>query len=194
MDRSSRVIRTSFISIGANAVLVALKMVIGAATGSIAVILDAVNNLSDALSSVITVIGTRLSDRKPDRKHPYGYGRIEYLASVLVSALVMTAGFTSLRESVTSILHPEPASYDAVSILLIAVGVSVKVGVGRYVKRTGQAIDAPPCSTWSSPSAPMPTPFVRTCSPPLQRLTRRSPSRSISMRISAIDLIFASGI
>lgn len=81
-------------------------MAVGILSNSIAIILDAVNNLGDALSSIITIIGTRLAGKAPDKKHPYGYGRIEYLASVLISVIVLIAGITSLQESVDKILHP----------------------------------------------------------------------------------------
>ena len=108
MDRNKKIVRTSLIGIGANLVLVVFKMIVGFAANSIAVILDAVNNLSDALSSLITIIGTRLAGRKPDKKHPFGHGRIEYLTGMLIAVLVLFAGLTSLKESVEKILRPCP--------------------------------------------------------------------------------------
>ena len=105
---------------------------------SIAVVLDAVNNLSDALSSLITIIGTKLSAKLPDKKHPLGYGRIEYLTALVVAAIVLYAGATSLVESVKKIIHPETADYSIVSLVIIAVAVVVKLLLGRYVKAQGK--------------------------------------------------------
>lgn len=142
MDREQKIIRTSILGIAGNLILVAFKAVIGAISGSIAIILDAVNNLSDALSSVITIVGTKLANRKPDKKHPYGYGRIEYLTGGLIAALVLTAGLTSLRESVEKILHPESAEYSTVTLVIIIAAIIAKLLMGRYVKGVGEKINA----------------------------------------------------
>jgi len=142
MDRSRRIIRTSILGIGVNLVLVAFKMTVGLIVNSIAIVLDAVNNLSDALSSIITIVGTKLAGRKPDKKHPYGYGRVEYLTGMLIAVIVLLAGFTSLKESVGKILHPEAASYTAASLVIIAAGVAVKFFMGRYVRRVGESLNS----------------------------------------------------
>ena len=141
-DRSRQIIRTSVLGIVVNAVLVLFKMAVGLLVHSIAIILDAVNNLSDALSSVITIVGTKLSGKAPDKKHPYGYGRIEYLTSVLIAALVLLAGATSLRESVEKILHPEAAAYTTASLVIVAAAVLVKFFMGRHVKAVGEKLNA----------------------------------------------------
>ena len=138
MERSKQIVRVSFLGIAANLVLVAFKAAVGLITGSIAVILDAVNNLSDALSSVITIVGTKLASRRPDKKHPYGYGRIENVTSVAIAVIVLLAGFASFRESFDKILHPEAADYTAVSLIIIAAAVLVKFFLGRYVKAAGE--------------------------------------------------------
>ena len=91
-ERSGEIVKASIIGIGVNVLLAGLKAVIGMLSNSIAVILDAVNNLSDALSSLITIIGTRLAGKQPDKKHPLGYGRIEYLSALIISAIVLYAG------------------------------------------------------------------------------------------------------
>lgn len=142
MDREKVIIRTSILGIGANLVLVAFKAVIGLITNSIAILLDAVNNLSDALSSIITIIGTKLAGKAPDKKHPYGYGRIEYLTSVIIAALVLFAGATSLKESVDKLIHPEAAEYNIISLIIIAAAVVVKFLMGRYVKATGEKVNS----------------------------------------------------
>lgn len=139
-SRDAVIIRTSLIGIAANLLLAAFKAAVGLLSNSIAVVLDAVNNLSDALSSVITIIGTRLASRKPDKKHPLGHGRTEYLSAMVVAAIVLYAGITSLVESVKKILHPETPDYSVTSLVIIAAAVIVKILLGRYVKRTGERV------------------------------------------------------
>lgn len=141
-ERNRGIVRTSAIGIVANMFLAALKAIIGIASGSIAVTLDAVNNLTDALSSVITIIGTKLAGKQPDKEHPMGHGRIEYLSALLVSALVLYAGLSSLVESVKKILHPEKASYSLLSLVIIAAAVLVKLLMGSYVKRQGEKLNS----------------------------------------------------
>ena len=140
--RDKIIIRTGFIGILVNIVLVIFKSIIGLITNSIAIILDAVNNLSDVLSSVITIIGTKLSGKEPDKKHPYGHGRIEYLTSVVISVIVLLAGVASVRESVVKIIAPEETNYNAVSLVIISVAIFVKIFLGRYVKGIGKKINA----------------------------------------------------
>lgn len=141
-ERDRAIVRTSAIGIGANLLLAAFKAAVGLAAHSIAVVLDAVNNLSDALSSVITIVGTKLAGRKPDKKHPLGHGRIEYLSAMIVAAIVLYAGVTSLVESVKKIITPEAADYSALSLVIIAVAVAVKLVLGRYVKSVGQRVNS----------------------------------------------------
>ena len=140
LSRDAVIIRTSVVGIVTNIFLAAFKAVIGIASNSIAVILDAVNNLSDALSSIITIVGTKLAGKLPDKKHPLGYGRIEYLSALIVSGIVLYAGITAAVESVKKIIHPEKPDYSAVSLVIIAVAVVVKIVLGRYVKKKGEAV------------------------------------------------------
>ena len=105
-SREKTIVRTSVIGIIANVFLASFKAVIGLMTHSIAIVLDAVNNISDAGSSLITIIGTKLAGREPDKKHPFGYGRIEYLSAMIISVIVLYAGITSFVESVKQIIHP----------------------------------------------------------------------------------------
>ena len=141
-ERDKVIVRTSIIGIIANIFLAAFKAAVGIISNSIAVVLDAVNNLSDALSSVITVIGTKLAGKKPDKKHPLGYGRIEYLSAMIVSALVLYAGITSAVESVKKIIWPEEADYSIVSLIIIASAVVVKIILGSYVKKQGKKVNS----------------------------------------------------
>ena len=141
-DREKLIVRTSIIGIAANFALAAAKAAIGLIANSIAVVLDAVNNLTDALSSVVTIIGTKLGAKAPDRKHPLGYGRIEYISAMTVSFLVLYAGVTALIESVKKIISPEKPDYTAVSLTVIALAVAVKILLGLYVKKTGEKTES----------------------------------------------------
>ena len=141
-DREKTIVRTSVVGIITNLVLVGFKAFVGFLSNSIAVILDAVNNLSDALSSVVTIIGAKLGAKQPDKKHPLGYGRIEYLSSMIVAALVLYAGITSFVESVKKIISPEEAEYGAVAIIIISVAIMVKIVLGLYVKKQGEKVNS----------------------------------------------------
>ncbi len=137
ISRDKVIVKTSVIGILTNVFLAAFKAVIGMASHSIAVTLDAVNNLSDALSSIITIVGTKLAGKLPDRKHPFGHGRAEYLSAMIVSGIVLYAGITSLVESVKKIIYPEKADYSTISLVIIAVAIAVKLILGRYVRAQG---------------------------------------------------------
>ena len=141
-ERGRLIVRTSLIGVGVNVLLAAMKAVVGLLANSIAVVLDAVNNLSDALSSVITIVGAKLSGKRPDKKHPLGYGRIEYLSAMIVAALVLYAGITAFTESVKKIISPEKAEYSILSLALIAAAVLAKILLGRYVKAQGKKADS----------------------------------------------------
>lgn len=138
--REKKIIQTSIIGIIANIFLAAFKAGVGIVSHSVAIVLDAVNNLSDALSSLITIIGTKLAGKAPDKKHPLGHGRIEYLSTMIIAVIILYAGITSLVESVKKILHPETPDYSAVTLIIVAVAVAVKILLGTYVKKTGQQV------------------------------------------------------
>ena len=141
-NREKMVIKTSIISIFFNIVLAGFKAFVGVLANSIAIISDAVNNLSDALSSIITIIGTKLALKAPDKKHPYGYGRIEYMTSLIVSAIVLYAGITALVESIKKIIHPEDVDYSTVTLIILIVGIVVKFILGIYVKKKGKEVNS----------------------------------------------------
>lgn len=140
--RDKKIVAVSIISIAANVVLASFKAAAGLVSGSISIILDAVNNLSDALSSIITIIGTKLSLKPADKKHPFGYGRIEYLSASIIAAIVLYAGFTSLKESIVKIIHPQKAEYSTVTIAIVATAVFVKFILGAWVKKQGKDTDS----------------------------------------------------
>lgn len=137
-SREKAIVKTSVIGIITNVFLAGFKAAVGIIANSIAVTLDAVNNLSDALSSVVTIIGAKLGAKAPNKKHPLGYGRIEYLSSMIVAAIVLYAGITSAVESVKKIISPETADYGTVSLIIISVAIVVKLILGQYVKRQGK--------------------------------------------------------
>ncbi len=139
-SREKMIIRTSIIGIFANLFLAAFKAAVGLLSHSIAIVLDAVNNLSDALSSVITIVGTKLAGKRPDKKHPLGYGRIEYLSAMVVAAIVLYAGITAGVESVRKLFEPETPDYSIVTLIVVGAAVIVKLILGRYVKSVGERV------------------------------------------------------
>ncbi len=140
--RENIILRTSCIGILVNLLLAGFKAVVGFSTNSIAILMDALNNLSDVLSSVITVAGAKLADRNPDFEHPFGHGRYEYLSALVISIIIFYAGVTAMVESVKKILDPEVPEYTTASLVLLAVAVIVKIILGRYVKRKGAEADS----------------------------------------------------
>lgn len=141
-SRNSIIVRTSIIGILANVLLAAFKAIIGMVSNSIAIVMDAVNNISDAASSLITIIGTKLAGKEPDKEHPFGYGRIEYLSAMIISVLVLYAGVTAFVESVKKIIHPETPDYTTASLIIVAVAVIVKILLGRYVTSVGKKVNS----------------------------------------------------
>lgn len=140
--REQIIIRTSGIGIAANVLLAGFKFIVGTMSNSIAIMNDAVNNLSDAMSSVITIIGTRLAGKKPDKKHPMGYGRIEYLSALIISVIVLYAGVSSLVDSIRKIIHPEVSSYTSVTFLILVAAIIVKFLLGRYFSKVGKQVSS----------------------------------------------------
>ena len=141
-DRGSVIVRTSIIGIAANVLLAAFKAVVGTLSNSIAITLDSVNNLSDAMSSVITIVGTKLAGKAPDKKHPFGYGRIEYLSAMIISVIVLYAGITSFAESIEKIIKPDTPDYSTAAIIIVAAAVVVKILLGLYVRATGRRVNS----------------------------------------------------
>ena len=142
MDRSKQIIRTSVVGIVANVLLAGFKALVGLLAHSVAIVLDAVNNLSDALSSVITIIGTKLSVKPADRKHPFGYGRVEYFTAIIIAVIVLTTGITSLIESIKKIINPTQPDYTTVTLVVIIVAILAKLALGWYVRRQGKKLDS----------------------------------------------------
>jgi cation diffusion facilitator family transporter len=142
ISRDAQIVRTGTVGIVTNALLAAFKAAVGLLSNSIAIVLDAVNNLSDAASSIITIVGTKLAAKDPDREHPYGYGRIEYLTTIIIAVIVLWAGITSMKESIDRIIEPQLADYSAVTLVIVAVAVIAKIVLGRYTKRVGERVNS----------------------------------------------------
>lgn len=141
-ERENAIVRTSAIGIAANVALAAFKAAVGILSNSIAVTLDAVNNLSDAISSIITIVGTKLSNKKADREHPFGHGRIEYITTTVIAAIIMYAGISSLIKSIQGIMDPVTPDYSPLSLVIIAVAVLVKIILGHYVRSVGNRVNS----------------------------------------------------
>ena len=141
-ERETAIIRTSAIGIAANVALAAFKAAVGILSNSIAVTLDAVNNLSDAISSIITIVGTKLSNKKADREHPFGHGRIEYITTTIIAAIIMYAGISSFIKSIQGIMDPVTPDYSPLSLVIIAVAVLVKIILGHYVRSVGNRVNS----------------------------------------------------
>ncbi len=141
-SRNNQITKVSIVGIGANAVIATFKVVVGLLSNSVAVLLDAVNNVSDALSSAITIIGVKLAGKKPDSKHPFGYGRVEYFSAIVVAGIIFAAGVSSLIESGKAIIHPEPTSFTWVSVMVILVAIAGKLLLGSYFKVRGKALNS----------------------------------------------------
>lgn len=142
MSRNKIIIKTSIIGIIVNITLVIFKSIVGLASNSIAIISDAINNLTDVVSSIVTIIGTKLSNMAPNKKHPYGYGRIEYFTSIIISVIILFAGITAARESINKILAHEKTYYEIVSLVVIAVAIIVKFFLAKYVKKVGKKVNS----------------------------------------------------
>lgn len=141
-NRERTIIRTSLVGIGGNAGLVAIKLVVGIIANSLALILDAVNNLTDALSSILTLVGTKLAAKLPTKKHPYGYGQVEYLTSLIIGLIIGAAGVMSIVQSVRGVVEDPKGTilpdFTVISFVLIAIGIVVKVGIGLYFRHQGK--------------------------------------------------------
>ena len=125
-----------------NAVLFTLKFVFGTLAASVAMVADAFNNLSDAASSVVQILGFKLSTKKPDPDHPFGHGRIEYISGLVVSFLILYMGTVLLKDSVLSIIHPQAMKISLLSVIVMGISVLVKFYMYLYNHLTAKKIDS----------------------------------------------------
>ena len=141
-ERENRIIKTSIFGIIGNGVLALLKIFIGMSANSIAILVDAINNLSDAASSLITIVGTKLAGKDPDKDHPFGYGRIEYLSAMVISVIILYVGVSSLVEAGKKIINPTTPSYSYITIVVIILSVIVKIAIAYYFNKVGNEVDS----------------------------------------------------
>ena len=142
LSRNKKIIKTSIIGIIINFLLASFKAIVGIISGSIAIVLDAVNNLTDAASSLVTIIGTKLANKKPDREHPFGHGRIEYLSAMIISVIIMYAGISSLIESIKKIIRPTVPDYSVYTVIVVVTAIFTKIIIGCYFKDRGKKLNS----------------------------------------------------
>ena len=140
--RNKKIIKTSIIGIIANFILAIFKVVVGFLSGSIAIILDAVNNLSDTLSSIVTIAGVKFANRAPDKNHPLGHGRFEYLGAAIIATVISYIGFTAIFESIGKIINPNEVNYTFITFLVVSVSVIIKILLGCYYKKIAKQVDS----------------------------------------------------
>ena len=140
--RSQKIIRVSILGIVANLALAGFKLFVGLLSNSIAIILDAVNNLSDSLSSIVTIIGAHFAGKAPDRNHPMGHGRSEYLSTAIIAILIIYIGLTALIESVKKIITPEAVDYGVTTIIVVSLAIVAKILLGAYTYMHGKKLNS----------------------------------------------------
>ena len=140
--REKRIVRTSLAGVAVNLLLSGFKAIIGLMSNSIAIMLDAINNLSDAFSASVTIIGMKLAGKPADKEHPFGHGRAEYFTAVVIALIIIVAGGSSFIESIKKILHPEPSDYSAITIIVLVTAILAKILLGMYVRKTGKEVSS----------------------------------------------------
>lgn len=147
-NRTKKIVKVSAIGITVNTLLAAVKIIIGTVIGAVAVITDGYNNFVDALSSIVTIVGAKFAVKMPDKKHPYGYGQIEYVSSLLIGVLIFYTAVTTFMDSIDKVINPKAADYDAAVIIIIAMTIGVKIAISFYFKKSGKKIGSD--SLWAS--------------------------------------------
>ncbi len=132
----------SIVGIFCNVLLFIVKFIVGLVLHSVSVTADAFNNLSDAGSSVISFVGVKMAEKPADKDHPFGHGRIEYIAALVVSFLVLEVGFTFLKDSIGKIMSPEAMNFQAMSVVILLLSIAVKLWLGLFNRKLGEKIDS----------------------------------------------------
>lgn len=140
--RTAYGVLASIVGILCNVCLFLVKFVVGLLVNSVSVTADAFNNLSDAASSVISFVGVKMAGKPADKEHPFGHGRIEYIAALIVSFLVLEVGFTFLKDSISKIRHPEVLNFQLVSVVILILSIGVKLWLGIFNRQLGKRIDS----------------------------------------------------
>ena len=140
--RTAYGILASVVGIFCNVLLFGVKVLIGTVMGSIAVVADAFNNLSDAFSSIISFVGVKLASRPADKEHPFGHGRYEYIAAFIVACMVIEVGFTFVKSAFDKILHPESLTFSLISVMILCLSILVKLWLGMFNRTLGKRINS----------------------------------------------------
>lgn len=140
--RTAYGVLASGVGIACNVLLSLAKMMVGMLLHSVSVMADAFNNLSDAGSSIIGLVGVKMAEKPADEEHPFGHGRIEYVAALIVAFLVIEVGFTFFKDSISKIRHPEELRFQMVSIVILGMSILVKLWLGMFNKKLGKKIDS----------------------------------------------------
>ena len=136
MNRDKQIIKVSIHGILTNIALVVFKAIVWFLSNSIAIVLDAVNNLSDVISSMVTILWIKLSSKKPDKEHPYWHWRIEYLAAVVIAIIILLAWVAAAKESIDKIIHPAETHYTIITIIVVTVAIFAKyLALLLWIKR-----------------------------------------------------------
>ncbi len=150
--RSKCAMTASIFGIVSNAVLSAIKLLIGIISGSIAIVADGVNNLADASSSVVTLIGFKLASKPADKEHPYGHQRIEYIAGLIVSMLICVLGFEFLTSSVSAIVNPTETKFSVITVAILLLSIAMKLWQCSFYRSVAKHIDSPTLAAASADS------------------------------------------
>ena len=140
MQRAKDVTKISLVGIVLNLVLVLFKAFVGFVSGSISILSDAVNNLSDSISSIVTIVGVLLANKKPDKEHPYGHGKFEYVSTLIIAVIIFGTGASLLLKSVKKIISPEVSKFNVPMLIIIFAGILVKVFLATYFSRRGKKL------------------------------------------------------
>ena len=140
--RTAYGVLASIVGIFCNVFLFAVKFAVGLVMRSVSVTADAFNNLSDAGSSIISFVGVKMAEKPADKDHPFGHGRIEYIAALVVSFLVLEVGFTFLKDSIGKIRNPEALNFQLVSVVILILSIAVKLWLGLFNRKLGEKIDS----------------------------------------------------
>ena len=141
-SREGAVITTSVLGIIVNVLLASVKIIVGALTGSIAIMSEGINNATDSASAIITIVGTKLAGKKPTKKHPFGFGRIEYLTSLIISIIILMTGAQLVISSVKLVISPQAISISYVSLAIVAVSAVIKLLLGGYTVKKGREVSS----------------------------------------------------
>lgn len=139
-NRSKKIMKVSIIGIISNIILAIVKIALGTWTGSVAIVSDAVNNITDSSSSIITIIGTKLSEKAPDKEHPFGHGRTEYLTSLVIGVIILVTGIQMLISSFMSFSKHTEYNYSILSIIIMLLTIVTKIILGIYTEKNGTTL------------------------------------------------------